>query len=150
MDIKGTERPKSFLIKSEPAVEYSQSSPFGEYRSSPYPSNLSADAPTLPELMRFKRKTPKERCNVLAEIGTKYRTFGTILLQDETGAIINNIELKRHFDAEWINWDILGRWIDGREDIHEGIQPVTWETLADVLEDCDMKTLADDIRAAKC
>ena len=110
------------------------------HRSSPY--LRYSPPPTLEELIRFEGQ--KGRCNILEEIGTKYRIFGTLLLQDDTGERTKSIEWKYHYEAEWINWEICKRWIQG-----EGKQPVTWETLVGVLEDISMRTLTDDIKAAK-
>ena len=96
----------------------------------------------MPELMKFCG--PHGRCNICEEIGKKYVEFGTLLLEDTTGSIIQAIEWQYHYAAEWINWDILKRWIQGK-----GKQPVTWETLVGVLRDIQLKTLADDIEAIK-
>ncbi len=43
-------------------------------------------------------------------------------------------------DSQAINMAILQEWLQGR-----GRQPVTWQTLVDVLSDCDLNTLAEDI-----
>ena len=107
--------------------------------SSPHVNYSYSPAPTLGELIKFEG-----RRNVVEEIGTKYRTLGTLLLKDRTGAIVDAIELKHHYTAESISFDILKRWIQGK-----GMRPVAWKTLVGVLRDIKMRTLADDIEAAK-
>ncbi len=49
--------------------------------------------------------------------------------------------VRRHQqEAEAINTAVLEEWLQGM-----GKQPVTWRTLVDVLRDCQLNTLADDI-----
>ena len=73
-------------------------------------------------------------CNVSEEplsqplSGNKYVQFGAQILQDETGARVNNMEHKHLRDAERINTEILCEWLNGK-----GKQPVTWATLIEVL-----------------
>ena len=45
--------------------------------------------------------------------------------------------------AEEINKEILEQWITGR-----GKHPVTWKTLAEVLRDIELSTLAEEIELA--
>ena len=77
-------------------------------------------------------------------IGTKYHEFGILLLDDTTGDKVHNLEHKYREDAERINTEILQEWVAGR-----GKQPVTWETLTEVLCDVELCTLASDIEAVK-
>ena len=91
------------------------------------------------ELLKFAG-----RYNIPEEIGIKYYEFGIHLLQDDRATIIPAIALEYHYQAQWINREILRRWIQG-----EGKQPVTWKTLVDALQDTDMKTLAEYIEAIK-
>ena len=70
----------------------------------------------------------------------KYRTFGILLLDDQTGSKITAIEQKRLNDAEQINIDIVQEWLQGN-----GKKPVTWQTLVGVLNDTGLYALAKDI-----
>ena len=103
---------------------------------------VTTDCPTLPECIRFQGR--ERRINVPQEIGTKYHEFSILLLDDSTGGKVHNLEHKYREDAERINTEILQEWVAGR-----GKQPVTWETLIEVLRDVELCTLAGDIEAVK-
>ncbi len=92
----------------------------------------------MPELVRFKGE--RQLHNIFKEIGTRYSDFGTLLLEDNTGAVIQGLERQCGIDSFRINREILSGWIQG-----EGRKPVTWATLIGVLRDIGMNTLADDI-----
>ena len=94
------------------------------------------------ELVRFRGR--ERRINIPQEIGTKCNEFGILLLEDRTGARIQNIASKHMKDPEAINIDVLQQWIEGRS-----TQPVTWETLVEVLQDIELNSLASDITAIK-
>ena len=94
------------------------------------------------ELIRFRGR--ERRINIPREISTQYFQFGVLLLEDKTGAQLQNISHKHREDPEQINMDILQQWIDGK-----GKTPVTWQTLIQVLRDVKLITLADDIEAVK-
>ena len=84
------------------------------------------------------------KVNLAREIGTKYFEFGTLLLEDETGAHISALELQLQTNAQSINRHIFQEWFSGG-----GRQPVSWETLISVLEDIGLDQLAESIRDAK-
>ena len=98
------------------------------------------ECPTLPELMCFGRK----EINIIEEIGTKYYDFGINLLQDDTGAKMDAIVDECRDNAIKINRKVLSKWIRG-----EGKQPVSWITLATVLDKCRLKKLAKTIRTER-
>ena len=100
--------------------------------------------PTLPELIKFTC-TDRRVLNIPVEIGTKYISFGALLLDDCTGARVKNMAHKCLNDAEPINTEILQQWLDER-----GKQPVTWAALVEVLRDIELSTLAGEIEAVKC
>ena len=66
--------------------------------------------------------------------------FGTFLLDDANGTIVEAITEKHRGNVKEINKTILQEWLKGR-----GKEPFTWETLVKVLRDADLSTLADDI-----
>ena len=105
--------------------------------------HAAGNAPTLHELLNFPGQDKK--INIPQEIGTQYKTFGTILLEDDSGARVDNIVHEYRERAERINTEILQEWLTGR-----GKQPVTWETLVEVLHDIELSTLAGDISTSKC
>ena len=93
----------------------------------------------MPKLIRFKTKTT--RCvNILKEIGSNYEHFGTLLLEDESGAKVKAIVKEHRGDDGSINIEIFREWLQG-----QGATPVSWRTLVDILNDVGLKTLATDI-----
>ena len=60
-----------------------------------------------------------------------------MLLNDEDGSIVESITSQFHKNAANISREILMRWIRG-----EGLQPVTWRTLIDTLQDIGITELA--------
>ena len=81
--------------------------------------------------------------DITARIGTSYYKFGIQLLGDRDGSRVEAIEHRHHRDAVRINTDILQEWIQGK-----GVQPVSWTSLTTVLEKCDLRVLASEIREA--
>ena len=96
----------------------------------------------LPECIRLQGL--ERRINLPQEIGTKCKTFGTLLLEHKTGERVNAIIRKHMNDAEKINETILEEWIAGR-----GKHPVTWKTLTEILQDTGLNVLAGEIEAVK-
>lgn len=96
----------------------------------------------MEECIRLQGQT--RRINIPQEIGTKYKTFGTLLLEDKTGERVNAIREKTMNDAEKVNVNILEVWISG-----QGKLPVTWETLTQTLRDTELRVLAGEIEAVK-
>ena len=80
--------------------------------------------------------------NVPEQVGTKYRKFGTLLLDDQKGNQVDILEKELHWVVEDINTKILQYWLQGK-----GL-PVTWETLLDTLRACSLNELADQIQAS--
>ena len=100
------------------------------------------DQPTLVECVRFRGR--ERRINISQEIGSKYITFGALLLEERTGERVSAIALKHMYDSEQTSFEILQEWIAGR-----GRHPVTWDTLIEVLHDLELSTLAREIEAVK-
>lgn len=97
----------------------------------------------MPLLIIFPGSAGREDTNVLEEIGANYRTFGVLLLNDKCGATITAIEERHQNRAIDINFEISQRWIQGR-----GINPVTWETLVQVLKLNKLNNLAIKIESS--
>ena len=102
-----------------------------------------ADRPNLIECIRFRGR--ERRINIPQEVGIKYYQFGLLLLEDDTGARIQALTHKHMRDAEQINMEVLQQWLAGR-----GKCPITWKTLAKVLCDIELNTLAREIETVKC
>ena len=84
--------------------------------------------PTLPQLMRLK---------IPEKVGRNYRKFGTLLLNDDIGSLVDIAEKSCHYQPDDIVTSILRKWLQ------EGPTPVTWDNLTQVLRDCGLQTLAD-------
>ena len=82
--------------------------------------------------------------NIPLQTGTKFFQFGLLLLEDRNGTTVDNIIYKHNNDPERINTEILKEWLNG-----SGKQPVTWEILIETLDECNLVTLAKDIKAVK-
>ena len=104
---------------------------------------VPAGQPTLPELVRFRGQ--KRIINIPQQISTHCRMFGILLLEDSNGARISAIFEHCRDNPEKINLAILQEWVEG-----SGKQPVTWDTLVEVLRDAELTVLASDIAAVKC
>ncbi len=96
----------------------------------------------MPEFLKFP--SAHGSINIPQKISTSFRRFGVFLLDDDTGSRVEALIHHHREDAEAINMAILREWLQGR-----GRQPVTWETLVDVLRDSNLNTLANDITAGK-
>ena len=104
---------------------------------------LDDKTPLLQELLKFKC-TDGRVVNIPVEIGTKYVSFGVLLLDDKTGSRVNIIAHKHLNDAERINIDILHTWLS-----EDSKQLVNWKKLVEVLRDIELSALADEIEAVK-
>ena len=78
--------------------------------------------------------------NLAKEIGTHYRVFGILLLNDEKGNKVSTIVKEHQGNAEEINCEIFRLWLEG-----EGKRPLSWCTLVQVLKDIELKKLANEI-----
>lgn len=106
-----------------------------------YPAIMLDEAPTMMELVAFP--TSEGVINIPAEINTKYREFGDLLLADD-GGFQGEDSTSESQDPVEINTMTLRKWLRG-----SGRGPVSWATLADVLECIDMARLAFQIRYTK-
>ena len=95
----------------------------------------------MPELLAFP--TSHGMINIPERISTRYHDFGTLLLEDPTGARVSNI-IHDHRTAERINWHVLSEWLQGK-----GRKPVSWVTLANTLDQTGVGELAKLIRESK-
>ena len=102
---------------------------------------LQSDLPTLPDCLEFRGK--ERIINLPKEIGTRYLPFGKLLLEDDTGMLVDSI-VRKHSDSQQIKIEILEQWIAGK-----GKHPVNWKTLAKVLYDIELSTLAEEIATVK-
>ncbi len=85
----------------------------------------------------------RKSVKVLEGIGTNYRDFGILLLEDNTGTRLNAIADKFRESAKDVSREVLVQWLAGK-----GRRPVSWMTLIEVLRDINLQTLASDIESA--
>ena len=97
--------------------------------------------PTLPLLLKFPPLCSKSNycINIPLRIGQNYWYFGILLLQDDTGNMVETLEHECQKNVEMINLKILKKWINGI-----GL-PVSWDVLIEVLHDIELHRLANDI-----
>lgn len=88
-------------------------------------------------LLKFPGKHRK--INIPEQIGINYKTFGILLLKDDSGQIVSGIDANAH-SVKQINETVLQKWIGGK-----GLEPFTWDTLVNCLRDADLNGLANDI-----
>ncbi len=78
--------------------------------------------------------------NIPQAIGVQYRPFGILLLQDDSGNLVETIiHDSTKFGAMDINLSILQKWLNGRG------KPPTWTSLLEVLRDIELCVLAHHI-----
>ena len=109
-----------------------------ENHSGEHQFHTTVGKPTLPLLLKFSPLCSKS-INIPLMIGQKYWKFGILLLQDDTGNMVETLEHECQKNAEMINLKILKKWINGI-----GL-PVSWDVLIEVLHDIELHRLANDI-----
>ena len=86
--------------------------------------------PSLPKLLQFK---------LPQKVGICYSDFGIILLNDEDGSLVETMETDCSRQCQSIVRKILMCWLRG------GGKPVTWKSLIETLQSCNLNELADQI-----
>ena len=95
----------------------------------------------MPEFINFPM--PSGKVNLAQKIN-RFQDFGIIILKDNEGDHIDAIMREHRDRAEDINKSVFRLWVKG-----EGLKPVSWATLVDVLQDVGLNTLARDIKQVK-
>ena len=80
--------------------------------------------------------------HVPEQVGTSYKKFGTLILDDKKGNQVDNIKEEMHGEPKKINTQILQYWLQGNG------QSATWKTLLNTLRACCLNELADQIQAS--
>ena len=66
--------------------------------------------------------------------------FGTLLLDDDTGDLVDIAEKSCHYQSEKIVTRILRKWLK------KAPTPVTWDNFTALLRVCRLQTLADHVQ----
>jgi hypothetical protein len=95
----------------------------------------------VPDTEKEKPSLPKcHLLNIPETVGAEYRRFGTILLNDGNGTLVDAIEHDCNYQCHRISSKILQKWILGTG------KPPTWRVLVETLRDCKLNVLADQIQ----
>ena len=81
-----------------------------------------------------------EFIDIAEKIGADYKHLGLLLLEDDDGNKVNNIEISKHWNPTDIADEILRQWRLGK-----GKEPVTWGTFVECLRATRLSVLADSI-----
>ena len=95
----------------------------------------------MPQLLMLQGGND-ESINIVKAIGNQWRVVGIVLLNDESGAIVDSIADEFRGNAQNINIEILKCWMRG-----DGIPDQTWEGLLTVLR-VHCRTLAESVEEA--
>ena len=103
---------------------------------------MFAGKPTLLTLLKFPPNCPSPHCiNIASRIGKEYWKFGLFLLEDEDGHTVDTITYNYSHDGiEMMTLKVFQKWLEG-----VGQQPVSWNTLVQVLYDVGLSELASEI-----
>ena len=94
---------------------------------------VSSSRPTLPQLLAI---------DLPLRVTENFETFGTFLLNDETGDKIAVMREKFMRDPEKITLEVLREWLAGK-----GVE-VSWESLIATLRKSKLQLMADQIQIA--
>ena len=95
----------------------------------------------MPQLLTLQGGKDKS-INIVEAIGNQWRVVGIVLLNDESGAIVDSIADEFRGNARNINLEILKRWLQG-----EGLPDRTWRAILGVLR-VHCGALADRVEEA--
>ena len=107
-----------------------------------YLMNAVDTSPSLAELSVLKTGEGK-RIRIIKRLSPYWRIVGTVFNFDKTGNQVDIIEGKHRNDPEACCQAILQHWLKGN-----GVQPCSWRTLIELVEDCDQEVLAEEIQHA--
>ena len=90
---------------------------------------VEIDTPSLPKLLEL---------NIHKDVGPNYKIFGTFLLHDKTGMVVEGIK-DCYRTPQNITLQILQEWLIGRG------ESITWQSLVQALHSSDLNVLADRV-----
>ena len=96
--------------------------------------------PTLAKLSVLRAAGGK-KIQIIKKLTPSWRGLGILLDFDESGTQLDIIDSKYHSDPEACCQAMFQYWVKGN-----GVRPCSWNTLIELLEDCDQQGLAKDIQ----
>ena len=104
--------------------------------------HVTIDArPTLAKLSYWR--TPTGKIRIIKKIAPYWENLGVLLDFDPSGAQLAIIDKKYLRDPEACCRAMFQHWLEGN-----GVKPCSWNTLIELLEECDQEALAKEIQEA--
>ena len=83
------------------------------------------------------------KIQIIKRVAPNWRGLGILLDFDEAGAQLDIIDSKHRGDPEACCQAMFQYWVKGN-----GVTPCSWNTLIELLDDCDQQALAKEIQDA--
>ena len=83
------------------------------------------------------------KINIIQQVAPHWADFALNLDFDPIGTIMQTIDQRNRSDPEPCCREMMQMWLAGR-----GRQPATWELLAEILRDCNLIVLAQQVEEA--
>ena len=100
---------------------------------------VSDTEPTLAKLSLLKSADGK-KIQIIKRVAPSWRNLGILLDFDSSGTQLDIFDKKHHSDPESCCQAMFQCWLNGN-----GRGPHTWRTLIELIKDCDMEVLADEV-----
>ena len=97
----------------------------------------------LRHLGSLKSKPGRRRINIIQEVAPHWQDFATNLDFDPNGTTMQMISQRQRSDPEACCREMMQTWLKGR-----GRQPATLELLVEILTDCNLIVLAQQVKEA--
>lgn len=106
-------------------------------------SEVDQALPSMLQMSSLKRKSG-DNINIIQQVAPHWQGFAVRLDFDRTGAKLQTIERRCHYDPEACCKEAMQLWLEGKG----SRQPPTWKLLVDILYECDLKVLAGQVEQA--
>jgi hypothetical protein len=99
--------------------------------------------PSLSQLSVLRTQS-RNRIEIIKTVSPRWRDIGTLLDFDDTGGTLDQIEADRGREGvESCCQAVFQHWLKGN-----GVQPATWATLLEILNNCRFRNLSTQVRDA--
>lgn len=96
--------------------------------------------PSMAQLRECQTRDGKV-INIIKAASSKWSHMGDLMNFDPIGDTVSNIKATKGSDVEECCRAVFHEWLKGN-----GIKPVTWRKLLELLESCELRGLADEVR----